>query len=255
MYRFLLKPKWLAFHLLCLAAMVAMVLLAFWQLRRLDERTSFNDRVASHVHAPVAPLATLLALPDADAEYRRAEATGSYLPEHEFLVVNLNQGGTVGRDAVDAFRTDDGTIIIVNRGFIPNGTKIPSAPTGTVTITGRLKHSQHAGLGEPSDDGSQELTEIRRVDLDELGQQFDEQIAPMYLELLSSDPAESTAVQVIAFPSLDSGPHLSYAIQWFIFTICVGVGWVIAVRRSVHERSGRPPKQRRGPPPIADEFR
>ena len=254
MYRFLLKPKWLAFHLLCLLAIVMMVMLGLWQLRRLDERKSFNDRVSVHTHAPIAPIKDLLALPEPDAEYRRAEATGTYEPGHEFVVVNVTQDGLVGRDVVNALRLDDGTLVIVNRGFVSNRVAAPSAPTGTVTVTGRLKHSQGAGLGEPSDVGSATLTEIRRVDLGALSQQFDSPVAPMYLELLSSQPAEPSTVQVIKFPGLDNGPHLGYAIQWVIFTICVGVGWVFAVRRHINEQPGRPPKQRRGPPPIADEF-
>ena len=255
MYRFLLKPKWLAFHFLCLAAMVAMVLLSLWQFRRLDERTSFNDRVSANTHAPLAPLADLLALPAADVEYRRAEVTGTYEPGHQFLVVNVTQDGLTGRDVVDALRLTDGSLIIVNRGFVANTTPIPAMPSGTVTITGRLKHGQRAGTGEPSDDGTKTLTEIRRVDLGALSQQFDDPVQPMYLELLSSDPKESDDLKVIKFPTLDNGPHLSYAIQWLIFTICIAVGWVIAVRRSVREKAGVPPKKRRGPPPIADEHR
>ena len=44
-YRFLISPKWVAFHLLVVALIVAMINLAFWQLRRLDERRQFNAEV------------------------------------------------------------------------------------------------------------------------------------------------------------------------------------------------------------------
>lgn len=255
MYRFLLKPKWLAFHLACLVAVVGMVELGFWQLRRMDERTSFNDRVSAHTNAPVAPLDELLPLSIDDTEYRRAEATGTYEAGHEFLVVNVTQGGVTGRNVVNALRLADGSLVIVNRGFVANGTAVPAAPEGTVTVIGRLKHSQRAATGQPRDDGSQPLTEIRRVDLDALAQQFDAPVANVYLELLSSQPAEPTSVQAIPFPTLDSGPHLSYAVQWFIFTTCVIVGWVFAVRRHARETGALPPKKRRGPPPIAEEYR
>ncbi|MDO8389838.1 MAG: SURF1 family protein [Actinomycetota bacterium] len=255
MFRFLLKPKWLVFHLACLVAVVGMVELGFWQLRRLDERTSFNDRVSAHTHAPVTPLAELLPLSADDAEYRRAEATGRYEPGHEFLVVNVTQAGVTGRNVVSALRLPDDTLVIVNRGFVANGTPVPPAPEGTVTVVGRLKHSQRAVTGQPRDDGSQPLTEIRRVDLGALAQQFDAPVADVYLERLSSEPAEPDSVQAIPFPTLDSGPHLSYAVQWFIFTTCVIVGWVFAVRRHAREIGALPPKQRRGPPPIADEYR
>ena len=78
----------------------------------------------------------------------------------------------------------------------------------------------------------------------------------MYLELLESNPAEPKSVSAVAFPELGEGPHLSYAVQWAIFSISVAVGWVFAVRKSIRSRSGdATPKKRRGPPPIADEFR
>ncbi len=51
-------------------------------------------------------------------------------------------------------------------------------------------------------------------------------------------------------PALDDdGPHLSYAIQWFVFTICAGAGWWLAVRRSATPTDGR-----RGPPPIDEAL-
>ena len=35
---------------------------------------------------------------------------------------------------------------------------------------------------------------------------------------------------------MSEGPHLSYAVQWFIFSACVPVGWVLAVRKSARAR-------------------
>lgn len=244
MYAFLLKPKWLGFHLLCLAAIVAMINLGLWQLRRLDEKQTFNDRVTAHDAATPVPLtAELLTGEPTDLIYRQVMATGTYVSTPQFEVVNVTQDGTTGRNVVNALRLDDGSLIIVNRGFVPTGSAVPAPPSGEVQVTARLKEGQRAGTGQPRDDGSQQLTDIRRVDLDALAQQFDDAIAPMYLDLLQSTPAEPSAVSPIAFPSLSDGPHLSYTIQWFIFTICVAVGWVFAVRKSVRERSGKAPKK------------
>ena len=38
-------PKWIAFHVLVVVVVVAMINLALWQLRRLDERRDFNAQV------------------------------------------------------------------------------------------------------------------------------------------------------------------------------------------------------------------
>ncbi len=257
MYTFLLKPKWIGFHLLCLGAIVAMISLGLWQLRRLDEKRTFNSQVTEHTNADVTPLDNaLLEGPANELSYRRVSTTGTYLREPQFEVVNVTQEGTTGRDVVNALKLADGTLILVNRGFVPTGTPLPAPPTGQVEMLARLKEGQVARTGQPSDDGTQALTEIRRVDLAALGQQFEQPPVPMYLELLESAPAEPSIVTPIAFPELSEGPHLSYAVQWAIFSISVAVGWVFAVRKSIRARSGAAaPKKRRGPPPIADEFR
>ena len=152
MYTFLLKPKWIGFHLLCLTAIVVMINLAFWQLRRLDEKQTFNDRVTSHTDADVVPLDGALLQGDADdLIYRRVEATGSYLREPQFEVVNVTQEGTTGRDVVNALQLADGTLVMVNRGFVPTGTPLPAPPPGEVQVLARLKAGQSAGTGQPAD--------------------------------------------------------------------------------------------------------
>ena len=257
MYTFLLKPKWIGFHLLCLAAIVAMINLGLWQLRRLDEKQTFNERVTEHTNADVVALdGALLAQPPDDLSYRRVSASGTYLSQPQFEVVNVTQDGTTGRDVVNALQLSNGSLVIVNRGFVPTGTPVPAPPSGLVEVLGRLRPGQRAGRGQPSDDGTQALTEIRRVDLVALGQQFDPELAPMYVELLQSAPTEPSSVSPVAFPELSEGPHLSYAVQWAIFSVSVAVGWVFAVRKSIRSRSSNAtPKKHRGPPPIADEFR
>ena len=237
MYRFLLRPKWIGFHLLCLGAIVGMISLGLWQLRRLDEKQVFNDKVTANTDADVASLGELLDSPSADVAYRRVDATGSYLPTPQFEMVNVSQEGLTGRNVVNAFRLDDGSLVLVNRGFVPAGSSLPAPPSGEVQLLGRMKPGQTARAGQPRDDGSQQLTEIRRVDLGALGQQFDEPVAPVYLELLESTPAEPDSVRSVAFPELGEGPHLSYAIQWFIFSASVAAGWVFALRKSIADRT------------------
>jgi cytochrome oxidase assembly protein ShyY1 len=59
----------------------------------------------------------------------------------------------------------------------------------------------------------------------------------VYVDLLTSDPPEAPGLPApVARPPLGEGPHLSYAVQWFIFSVCVAIGWVLAVRKSVRTR-------------------
>ena len=121
-FRFLITPKWIAFHLLVAVVVVAMVNLALWQLRRLDERRQFNDRGPCQRRTSRSPRSTMWgsrpSRPSA-TEWRRVRVTGTYLPGHQFLVVNRSQNGETGRNVVDALQLSDGSLLLVNRGFVP----------------------------------------------------------------------------------------------------------------------------------------
>jgi cytochrome oxidase assembly protein ShyY1 len=246
-YRFLFTPKWIAFHLLVVVLIVTMVNLAFWQLRRLDSRKEFNAEVRANANQPIVPfddVRSAVSQPSA-IEWRRVRVTGTYLAGHQFEVVNRSQNGDNGSNVVDALQLGDGTLLLVNRGFVPDADAIPAPPTGPVEIVGRLRVSEHRTTGQFADNSSDKLTEIRRIDLDVLAKQFDATLVPMYVEQLVSAPADAKTLEPIVAPTLDEGPHLSYTIQWFIFSVCVAVGWVLAVRRSLATRSGKVPKKRR----------
>lgn len=243
MNRFLLTPKWIAFHLVVLVAIIAMVNFGFWQLRRLDERRDFNATVEARYDAPPLPIDELLtsgADPDA-IEWRPVTASGTYLPEFEFLVVNRSQHGAAGRNVVVPLELDDGRILLVNRGFVPLAVDdVPDVPAGNVSVSGRLRQSQERRLGQLSDPADGVLTEVQRIDIDRLAEQLPAAVLPMYVDLLESNPAEVESVpEPVAPPDLGERNHLSYAVQWFIFAIAVAVGWFLAVRRSTTTRRRR----------------
>jgi surfeit locus 1 family protein len=239
MYRFLLSPRWLAFHLLVIVGIVTMVNLGFWQLRRLEERKALNAAVTSRVDLPPAALDDVL-VPGADQaalEWRPVTVTGTYLADEQLTVVNRSQNGLAGEIVVTPLQLPDGRILLVSRGFVPLDTPIAAAPGGEVEVTGRLKPSQRRSTGGLSDPATGDLSEAQRVDIDRLAPQLPGEPVPMYVELTSSDPPETEPYpQPLTLPELTDGPHLSYAVQWFIFAAAVVVGWVLAVRHSVRTR-------------------
>jgi cytochrome oxidase assembly protein ShyY1 len=252
MYKFLLTPKWIALHVISLLAVAGMLTACFWQLDRMQQRDDFKAEVTARTEAEPVPFEDLIDLAPAEVEWRTVTATGTYVPGKDFQVVNVSQGGVSGTDPVNGLLLENGTVLIVNRGFVPGADALPPAPEGEVTLTGRVRKSQTARTGAGSDDGSQELTQIRRVDLDALSQQFDQIVQPVYIDQLDMR-YEPSNVQPVAPPDLDGGPpHLSYAIQWAIFSIAVLVGWALAVRNGINEQKGKPKKRKI--PPIAEEY-
>jgi cytochrome oxidase assembly protein ShyY1 len=249
MYRFLYSPRWIGFHLLVIFGIVLMINLGFWQLRRLDQRQAFNAQVTSRIDLPPQPLDAILvpgADPD-DLDWRSVEASGHYLPDEQFTVVNRSQDGLAGDMVVTPLQLEDGRVLLVERGFVPLGAQAAAAPTGDVDIVGRLRPSQVRRRGQLSDTSSGDLTEAQRLDIPRLTPQLPGPPVPMYVELTASRPAEDPPYPApVDVPELSEGPHLGYAVQWFIFSIAVGVGWVFAVRKSISARRPRPP----GSPPA-----
>jgi cytochrome oxidase assembly protein ShyY1 len=243
MYGFLVRPKWIAFHLLVFGAIASMIWLGLWQLDRLDARREFNEIVAERVEQPPVAFDELLTNAGTDAdpsdlEWRQTLVTGSYLPG-QILWFNRSQDGVAGDNVLSPLVTVDGTTVLVNRGFVPLGTTAPPAPTGSMELLARVRVPQQRQLGQLTDpaDRSEPLTEVRRIDLDALAQQLPAPLAPVYVDLVDAIPAPAaTDPAPLPPPTLDEGPHLSYAVQWFIFAACVLVGWVLAVRRSVRTR-------------------
>jgi cytochrome oxidase assembly protein ShyY1 len=239
-YGFLFRPRWIGFHLLVIIGIVAMINLGFWQLRRLDQRREFNEQVSSRIDLPPEPLDDVLGpTTDPDSvEWRSVHADGTYLPDEQFVVVNRSQGGLAGDLAVTPLELGDGRILLVERGFVPLAEESAAAPGGDVQIVGRLRPSQERRRGQLSDPAEGELAEVQRVDIDRLAGQLPGPVVPMFVELVSSTPAEAGPYpEPVEIPELDEGPHLSYAVQWFIFSVCVAVGWVLAVRKSLRSRT------------------
>lgn len=255
MDRFLLSPKWLGFHLLVLFGVIVMVNLSMWQLDRLDARRDFNTAVSARVDLPAEDLDTLLGTRSSalttdpaliDLEWRQVTAVGEYLPEHQVSVINRSQNGRAGANLVTPLRLRDGRVLLVNRGFVPLAVGFPAAPTGEVEVRGLLRISQERRTGQLSDPADGIIAELQRLNIDRLAVQTPGPLLPMYLQLLQSAPAEIPGLpEPVIRPDLSEGSHLSYAVQWMIFAIAVGVGWVLAVRRSVQQR-------RRTQPPVTD---
>ena len=210
MYRFLARPKWIVFTLVVGAAVVAMVALSLWQLRRLDERREFNAAVTARVDTPAVALddPTLLTLDD---EWTTVLVTGAY-DETAQLEPAAGAFRVIGRIVVAG-----GGMLMVERGSVPSTAEVaPPPPSGTVRIVGRVRQVPSSFVVPAPPSGEPDVL----------------------VQLISSDPADDPSLTPAPLPDItDEGTHLSYAVQWLIFAICAAVGWVIAVRRSARSQS------------------
>ena len=225
----------MAFHVLVVALVALMLTLANWQWDRHQQRVAFNKALIERVDTPTQSLEQILSdYPIAsDAEWRSVVVTGQYLLDHDFQIVNVSQGGRPGFDPVTPLQLSDGRLILVNRGFIPLGATVRQAPTGPVTLQGRLRASSSKRLGAISDASSGALTEVQRIDIARLQEQMPSPLVNVYLEMQSSSPEDDETLSRIAEPTFSNGSHLGYVGQWILFSLCTLGGWFAIVRREV----------------------
>jgi len=238
MYRFLFRPKWILFHVAVIAAVVGMLSLARWQWNKHLDRDAFAAKVHARQDAEPTELAPLMASKSAaDIEYFRVTATGEYLRTGQLTEINVTQGSVNGVNVITPFQVDGGPVVIVNRGFVPDGTSVPPPPDGTFLIGGTARTSEHRHTGEISDSTDSANTQVRRVDLVVIAKILGRTVSPVYIDLIGSKPTAPSPPTPVPAPNLSGGPpHVSYTVQWIIFSIAAIVGWVLAVRRSVRTR-------------------
>jgi cytochrome oxidase assembly protein ShyY1 len=255
--RFLLHPGWLLVTLLVLAfATSCFTLLAPWQFRRNAERSATNAAVTASFTAAPARLGQL----DPRAEWRRATLTGSYLPAGEALARLRTVQGEPAYEVLTPFQLTDGTVVLIDRGYLRPGENsqvpaYPAAPAGRVDLVARLRVDETDPGHRPAFD-NHGRREVYAVDSGTVGRAAGLAIRPGYLQLEAGSPGVLSALPL---PELDSGPFLSYALQWLAFGTMAILAWIYFTWREIKpggalaEPRPETPKRRSVAQQIAEE--
>ena len=229
----------IALTLACIVGIAVMTNLARWQYHRHQERQDFNATLTARIDETPRPLEEILGsgMSLEEIEWLPAIAKGTYLPEETLTIVNVSQFGQAGFDPVSPLRLADERLVIVNRGFLPLAANVPAPPEGEVTVIGRIRLSAERRIGAVTDPSEGDLKEVQRIDIERLTPQLGGEVVPIYLELLTSEPADDPSISRIAEPEFTLGPHLSYTVQWIVFSLFVFVGWVFVLRRETRRAS------------------
>lgn len=242
-YRIAFTKRWLSYLLLTALFAGACVALSTWQFARRDEARQEIDRVLANYNAQPIPLTEALPVQDEFNENDKwipVVVTGKYLVDDQLVVRSRPREQVAGVEVLTPLKTDDGSIFIVDRGWLPANEDpeepytLPEPPTGDVTVIARLKASEPSIPGRGMSDGQLATIELPLIQ-EVLG-------SPTYtgayglLESETPAPVESAPLPALE-PSLDEGAHLSYALQWIMFGILafIGLGW--AVRNELRIRN------------------
>ncbi len=235
----------LLLHLAALVVVAACVRLGFWQLDRLEQRRAWGALVRAREGMPVEAVGRLLG-PGAGVDavvYRRAWAEGRYDPAREVLLFGRSLDGRPGSHVLTPLLLADGRALVVDRGWVPlDVEEAPVAraapPEGEVRAEGIL-------LPPESEDPAAPVgTRMDRVNLVALSRRLPYPVLPLYLELRRQEPPPGQLPRPAPPLEITEGPHLSYAVQWFLFAaVAVGV-YAALIRRELRA----PPTRTSAPP-------
>ena len=235
-YRFLLSGRWIGWFLLACAAAAVAVYLGGWQMDRNDHLVGENGKITRNYRAEPLngpPAAAQFADHDPALTWHPVRLTGQYLPEDQVLVRNRPQDGRVGYEVLVPFRTQDGDVVVLDRGWIPTGAAangmpdaVPAPPAGQVTVTARLQP------GEPAVDRGAPEGQIATIHLEELQERWGYPVGTAaFGEVFAEDPAPAVSPAPAPEPETGSGPHLSYSLQWYAFAALFFVAYGYAARQ------------------------
>ncbi|ASN39505.1 cytochrome oxidase biogenesis protein Surf1, facilitates heme A insertion [Arthrobacter sp. 7749] len=236
MYRFLASTRWIGWLLLVSLFAVVFAFLGHWQMDRREGVLTEISHVKQNYDArPVSfdeAAGLFEALPQ-EAKWTPVALHGTYLSDDTTIVRNRISGSRPGYEVLVPFRTKEGTIVIINRGFLPIGNDsagkpdaVPAPPSGTVEVDVRLKG------GEPTLDRGAPQGQLASIDLPAYEKLLGYDVATgSYGLMFAEDPAPSSAPTQLIRPDEDEGPHLSYSFQWYAFGVLVFVGFGYAAKQ------------------------
>ncbi|GAA0793496.1 SURF1 family cytochrome oxidase biogenesis protein [Spirilliplanes yamanashiensis] len=244
MYGFLLSRRWLGYAVVGVLAAAAMVLLGNWQWDRYQDRRASNERVEAGGQATPAPVAAVLPRGDGAAppgsEWARITATGRYDAANEILARGRTVNARVGFEVVTPLVLDDGSAVLVDRGWIeaiPGDAlarpTIPPPPTGPVTVVGRVHLSETRPRAVDRRDGR---LEVRRISATQLEDHLPYPVLNGYVLLTEQTPAAGGQLTPIPIRTQNAWQSGAYAVQWWLFAALVPVGFWWAARRETRDQ-------------------
>ncbi|MFT4265774.1 MAG: SURF1 family protein [Xenophilus sp.] len=199
-------------------------LLGTWQVQRLAWKRDLIARVGARVHAAPVPAPGPAEWPGigrARHEYLRVRADGRYLHGREALVQASTELGS-GYWVLTPLQTRDGTLVWINRGFVPPEARDPArrgrpAPEGDVQVEGLLRISEPGGGFLRDNDPAADRWFSRDVAALSSARGLPaKRTAPYFIDAqaLAGTPAgtwPAAGLTVVRFPN----SHLAYAITWY----------------------------------------
>jgi surfeit locus 1 family protein len=221
----------LAIPLACAALFVR---LGVWQLARHREVAALNAGLEERLAGAPTPIGTL-ASDTAGVRWTRVSVRGVFRYDLEQVHASRPSNGSPGVHLLTPLEVaGSDTLLLVTRGWVYAADAATAdlerwREQDSVTIAGYLVPLIADGPTPPAD----RPRLIRSLNRAAIQARVGRPVSPVQLVMTSDSAARADSVpRRLPPPTLDAGPHRSYAAQWFSFAIIGLVGGVILFRRT-----------------------
>jgi len=224
------KPRF-GQSVLLLALTAGLIGLGVWQLQRATQKQQLLDAIAR-----AGDVSNLATQPTPD-RYTRVSLKGRFDNRHSFLLDNQTYQGRNGVNVLTPFRTDAGTLVLVNRGWLPMSAdrRLPPVPVaeGQLRVSGCLDSMEFSGhrIGPPDQPNRDQWPLLITFPSAKLfSESLGEKLFPWLIKLDASNPSGFDGRDwqpVIMTPAR----HRAYAVQWFgLAIVCIVVWFRLGMR-------------------------
>jgi surfeit locus 1 family protein len=243
------QRSWLGLLVPALVAFAVLVSLGTWQLQRKAWKEGLIASLTERLAAPPIALPVPAVWPSLDPqsdEYRRVTFSAKFDHSKEALVYAAAAAfrpdvSSPGYWVFTPARLADGSFLIVNRGFVPDGRQDPkSRPngevSGAITITGPMRWPDGHNWFTPNDDPAHNLWFSRDPQAIAAAKGLGA-VAPFYVEQETPVPPGGLprpGKLVVKLPD----NHLQYAVTWYGLAIVLVVIFVTWALKSGRGKSG-----------------
>ena len=208
--------------------------LGTWQVQRLAWKEGLiAERNATLAAAPVTLPKTLEAA--RALEFHPVYAEGEYLNDHELYLNAQAFNGAAGFHIITPFRLEDGTIVFIDRGFVPTDRQLPATRhagqiAGPTKVTGLLRLPEPPGWFTPANEPSK--NSWFSVDLPAMAQAAGiSTVLPFYVDADKTPVPGGWPQGGQTITDLPNN-HLQYAITWYALAVALVAIYIrFAIRR------------------------
>ena len=240
----LISRKWWFASLLVITATVVMIRLGIWQLDRLEQRRAFNTLVQSSRAQSVLDLNQEQPNDIEQMEWRAVQFVGEYDFVNQVAIRNQYHGNEYGYHLMTPLLSQ-GTVVLVDRGWIPADGNSTSTDwrkydePGEVKVTGQLRLGQSkpdlGGIADPLPADGSKLEVWNNADIEQIASQLPYPTLPVYIQEEREPSDETPPIPFQPELELTEGPHAGYALQWFTFAAILVIGYPVFVRKQESE--------------------